>query len=339
MHFSWDVNASASRLVSSMTGRLVVGRYRLGQVLERGTLYTTYEAYDVETKAPVAIELLEKPMNAGLPGAKALRREARRLVDAAHAGLRAVHTVGVEGGVPFLVTAPFAGESLRERLTRSGPLAVAESVAIALQVIDALALAHAAGLVHGNLEPEKIRLVPGASGATVARVMGLGVPALLATMRDVDARRLGTPPYLAPEQLDAAAPVTEEVTDVWGIGLLVFEMLTGRRAFDGTSVENVSRQIATPGMVRVRHLRAEVPMSLERIVNAALARARQQRLSLRDLRRALLDVQVECVPKLASTTARMVQKPTGIVDLSDPCDDVEGTTDLYVFVETDLGSL
>jgi serine/threonine-protein kinase len=330
LHGSRDVNAR-------VTGRLVVGRYRLGQVLDQGTLYTTYEAYDVETKAPVAIELLAKPAGAGLPAAKLLRREARRLVDAAHPGLRAVQTVGVEDGVPFVVTAPLSGESLRERLTRSGPLPVTEGVAVALQVIDAMKAAHAGGLVHGNLEPEKVRLVAGPSGATVAMVMGLGVPALLGTMRGVDTRRLGTPPYLAPEQLDSAAPVDDELTDVWGVGLLVVEMLTGRRAFEGKSVDDVARQIATPGMIRVRQLRPEVPLALERIVNATLARSREQRLSLSDLRRALLDVQVELAPKMPVKTAKMA-RPV-IADLTDPCDDAEGTTDLHVHVETDLGSL
>lgn len=323
------------RLVSDSTGRLLAGRYRLGGVVEQGTLSTTHDAYDVETREPVAIELLTRPKGAGLPSAKLLRREARRIVDTKHAGLRAARTVGVDDGVPFIVVEPLAGESLRQRLVRSGALSVAETLAITLQVIDAIAEAHAAGLAHGNLKPEKVRLTSGSNGKPIAKVMGIGVTALLGTMSAVDTRRLGTPPYLAPEQLTHAGGEADALTDVWTIGLLVFEMLTGRRAFEGASADEVARRISTAGTLRMRHLRPNVPVALEQIVNGTLAKSREQRLSLRDLRRALRDVETACT----TLEIRVPAVPTTIVDLGDPCDDVEGTTDLHVWVETDLGSL
>ena len=323
------------RLVNDSTGRLLAGRYRLGAVVEQGTLSTTHDAYDIETREAVAIELLTRPKGAGLPSAKLLRREARRIVDTKHAGLRAARTVGVDGGVPFIVVEPLAGESLRQRLLRSGALSVAETLAITLQVIDAVAAAHAAGLAHGNLKPEKIRLTSASNGKPVAKVMGIGVTALLGTMSAVDTRTLGTPPYLAPEQLTDAGGDADALTDVWTLGLLVFEMLTGRRAFEGASADEVARRISTAGTLRMRHLRPNVPVALEQIVNATLAKSREQRLSLRDLRRALLDVQTACT----TDEMRVPAAPTRIVNLSDPCDDVEGTTDLHVWVETDLGSL
>jgi len=205
----WDAvpTRRTLRLVSNLTGRLLVGRYRLGRMVDEATLSSTYEAYDVETREDVAVELIARPNGAGLPSARRLRREARRIVDTTHVGLRAARTIGVEGGVPFIVGEPVRGESLRHRLTRRGPLTIADSLAVALQIIDALATAHAGGLVHGNLEPEKIRLIVEPAGATAAKVMGLGVTTLLGTMHDVDTRRLGTPAYLAPEQLtDPGAP-------------------------------------------------------------------------------------------------------------------------------------
>jgi serine/threonine-protein kinase len=329
----WDAvpRKRTLRLVSKMTGRLLVGRYRLGRLVDDAALCATYEAYDVETKEQVAIELLSRPTGAGLPSATPLRREARRITDAVHPGLRVVRTIGVEGGVPFIVAGALTGESLRERLAR-GPLSIAHATSIALQVIGAMTVAHKAGLVHGNLKPEKIRITDGPNGAPVATVMGLGVTALLGTLRDVDTRRLGTPPYLAPEQLEDAREA-DELGDVWGIGLLLYEMLTGRRAFDGRTAQEVRLRIAAMSIVRLRHLRAEIPLPLERIVGATLARSREQRLTLRDLQRALVEVEAElaAVKKTA---------PFVIVNVGDPCDDdPEGTTDLLVHVETDLGLL
>ena len=101
--------------------------YRLGRLLDDAALCGTYEAYEMETGQPVAIELLARPDGAGLPSGAQLRREAQRIVDARHGGLRRVRSVGVEGGTPFIVADPLVGESLRARLKRSGPMPVAES--------------------------------------------------------------------------------------------------------------------------------------------------------------------------------------------------------------------
>jgi serine/threonine-protein kinase len=167
--------------------------------------------------------------------------------------------------------------------------------------------------------------------------MGLGVSTLIGTMRDVDTHRLGPPPYLAPEQLGVAA-VADALTDVWGIGLLLFEMLVGRRAFEGASADEVARLIVAPRLVRVREHRVDVPVAVDRIVSATLARSREQRLSLRDLRRALLDLmQGELAPPRAKT-ARIPIVPK-LPNLGEPCDDAEGTTDLHLHIETDLDSL
>ena len=239
-------------IVSNLTGRLLVGRYRLGRIVDEAALCSTYEAHDVDTREDVSVELITRPNGAGLPSARRLRREARRIVDTTHVGLRAARTIGVEGGVPFIVAEPVRGESLSHRLTRRGPLPIADCLAVALQIIDALATAHAGGIVHGNLAPEKIRLVVEPAGATLAKVMGLGVTTLLGTMRDVDTRGLGTPAYLAPEQLTGpgapgSAGAADELTDVWSVGLVLFEMLTGRRAFDGATAEELGRQIRPGG--------------------------------------------------------------------------------------------
>lgn len=319
------------RLVDGLAGRLLLGRYRLGRLIDESTLCGTYEAYDIETRKAVAVELFAAPKGAR-PSARDLRREAKRIVSAVHPSLRSVRDIGVDDSMPFIVAVPVTGPSLKERIESEGALPIREAVAIALQVIDAMSLAHANGLVHGNLKPSKVRTSKRADGTTAATVMGLGVTTLLRTMRDIDTRGLGTPPYLAPEQLTTTG-AADELTDVWGIGLLLFEMLTGKRAFDGTSADEVARRITGTTSVRLRHLRYELPVALERIVIAALARPREQRLSLRDLRRALEGVLPEC--PLPSAPAPEI----AVISCADPCDDVEGPTDLHVWVETDLGSL
>ncbi len=304
--------------------------------LEQSTLCATYEAHDLEMRERVAVELLACPPGAQRPAAAQLADEAQRLVDTRHPGLRVVRAIGVEGGFPFIVADAVTGKSLRNRITRGGPLAVADSVSIALQVIEAVGAAHRASLVHGNIAPAKIRLLEGPDGAHVARLMGLGVSALFRAMGGVDLRRLCKARYLAPELL-GGGEAPSELTDVWQLGLLLFEMLTGTRAYDGASVEEVARQIHASKFLPVRQPGAQIPLSLERIVNAALARSPDQRLSLRDLRRALLSVREE-LESPGDRTARMPGAPSRgptVVTVSDPCDDPHGTTDLHVYIETD----
>ncbi|MDB4936726.1 MAG: serine/threonine protein kinase [Labilithrix sp.] len=331
----WDAPSPkrTARLVDGLAGRVLVGRYRLGRLLDDAALCATYEAYEIETGRQVAVELVTLPRNAGPLQDTELRREAARIMRVTHPGLRTVRGVGSEGGAPFIVADPVAGESLRDRIVRKGPLRPEVGVAVALQIIEAIGAAHAAGLVHANLKPEKIRLRRNRGGRAAVTVMGLGVSTLLGTLRDVDTRGVGTPPYLAPEQLSGFG-TPDELTDVWGVGLLLFEAITGQRAFDGSTADEVGRRIACGRPPALRRACPAVPVSLDWIVAAALARRREHRLSLRDLHRALGDVRAELAHHVTPKPRNDI-----IVDCSDPCDDVEGTTDLHVFVDTDLGAL
>jgi eukaryotic-like serine/threonine-protein kinase len=339
----WDADAKKRtlRLVDGLVGRVLAGRYRLGHLVDDARLCGTYEAVEIETGKAVAIELIARPTDAGAVSGTQFRREAQRIVDTRHEGLRVVRSVAIERGAPFIVSEPVAGESLRDLLTRSGPMPIGESVAVALQVIDAVAAGHAADLVHANLKPEKIRLRATPSGIPHATVMGLGVTTLFGTLRDLDTRSIGTPPYLAPERLAGFTSATP-LSDVWCIGLLLFEMIAGHRAFDGVSAEDVARRIVVGGPASLRRMCSAVPVSLDRIVGGALAARPEERLSLRDLRRALHDVQPECAAvRMQSCRVPSSPKLTRdvIYNLSDPCDDFDATTDFNIPVETDLGSL
>jgi serine/threonine-protein kinase len=327
----WDGRSPkrTARLVNGLAGRVVDGRYKLGQLIDDAALCATYDAYEIETGKHVAIELLSLPPGAGPPADAQFHRDARRVASATHPGLRVVRAIGIEAGAPYIVSEPVHGESLRDRLTRTGRMPSDESVDIALAIIDAVAAGHAAGLVHANLKPEKIRMST-REGAPLVTVMGLGVSTLLATLRDVDTRGVGTPPYLSPEQLSGSG-AADELTDVWGIGLILFEMITGQRAFEGTTADEVGRRIAVEGAPKLRRVFPAAPAALERIVEATLARRREQRLSLRDLRRALCDLRDQRVryrpPPL---------RHDALFDLTDPCEDDEGTTDLHLIIDTDL---
>lgn len=217
-----------------MDGRSIGGRYRLLEPAGAGGTAAVWRATDERTGRPVAVKLLHPHLAADPEARERLQREALAMGGIDHPNVVAVRDLILDGDRPALIMDFVDGQSLAEAIATTGALPEDEALRIASEVATGLAAVHAAGLVHRDLKPANILL--GADGR--ARVTDLGIAANAdpgdAAITATDGVA-GTLRYLAPERLLGAPAVT--ATDVWGLGVVLVEMLTGEPAFPTSSIE------------------------------------------------------------------------------------------------------
>src|SRR5918911_3109469 len=225
-----------------MEGVRLAKRYELGERLGEGGMGVVYRATDLRTGGPVAIELLPPALAHSAVWRQRLEREAKLA-----AGLTSPRVVRVldlfeHEGTPVLVMEYVAGETLAQVLRERGRLPVAEALDLAREVARALAAAHAEGVIHRDLKPSNIKLVDGQ-----VKVLDFGLARLAAgDGLSASGGYLGTPEYSAPEQAEGQA---DERTDVYALGIVLYELLRGQPPFRGGSPLGVLRQ----------HVEAPVP--------------------------------------------------------------------------------
>jgi len=208
--------------IRSWLGRRV-GPYHVIAFLGAGGMGEVYRARDIRLDRDVAIKVLPSAFRPASDRLARFEREARLLAALNHPNIAAIHSLEESGGVPALVLELVEGPTLAERLA-DGPLASADAVDIGSQLADALHAAHAKGIVHRDLKPANIKLAPG----NIVKVLDFGLAKPLA---EDDGAVEGTPAYMSPEQV-RGQPVDAR-TDVWAFGCVLYETLTGRRAFNG----------------------------------------------------------------------------------------------------------
>ena len=252
--------------------RLVGDRYELAAQIGEGGSARVFEAVDRRLGRQVAVKLLNSGLAASADpaGRERFLREGPTSAAFLHRHAVAVFDAGEDSGELYIVMELVNGPSLARHLTSEGPLAVADAVRIATQVLGALAAAHAVGIVHRDVKPANILLTPDGD----AKLADFGIAKRLDELEDAVTRTgttIGTPRYLTPEQANGA-PLSA-ATDVYAMGIVLFEMLTGRTPFAGNSpIEVALAQQARPAP-DVREFRPEVPPP----VADALARALEKK--------------------------------------------------------------
>jgi serine/threonine protein kinase/dienelactone hydrolase len=247
-----------------------LGRYSIREQLGSGGMGVVYRAQDEKLERTVAIKMLRPGTLAGHEARRQFRREALALAKLNHSHIAAVYDVGDQDGIDYIVMEFVPGESLAARIGRSA-LEIREATTIASQVADALAEAHENGVIHRDLKPANVMITP----KGVAKVLDFGLAKLRAsadaTLSLAETRGLvGTPSYMSPEQ--AAGKTVDARTDLWSLGVLYFEALTGRTPFHGESILTVLRSIAEETAPPLRELRPEAPAQAERLVERALTK-------------------------------------------------------------------
>jgi eukaryotic-like serine/threonine-protein kinase len=268
-----------------LTESLLAGRYELRSLVGRGGIADVYSAFDRVLRRRVAVKLLREEMAGDHQVVGRFRREARAAASLGHPNIVSLHDVGDDGDVPFMVMELIPGETLSDVIWREAPLPPERVAEIGAMVADALAFAHQRGIVHRDVKPSNIMLSP--SGQV--KVLDFGIAGALAwTSVSGSAEVLGTAEYLSPEQ--ARGRALDGRSDIYSLGVVLYEMLTGRPPFEAESPEAVARMHVEEEPLPVRRVRPESPPALEGIVMRCLAKdpkARYQRAAqlAADLRR------------------------------------------------------
>ena len=245
-----------------------IGRYRIEALLGTGAMGEVYRAHDPAIDRLVAIKVVRPELVAGSGGEQLLerfRREARAAGRRFHPNIIAIWDFGDDNGTPFLVMELVEGQSLDQLIKSSGPLPQDRSVGIITQVLSALGFAHANGIVHRDIKPSNIMVLPGDQ----VKVADFGIARLEASEFTIVGDLLGTPAYMAPEQLSGGS--IDHRTDLFATGVILFEMLTGVKPFRGKSITEIISFMEKRGPEDIRALNPAVPEAMKHVIGKSVA--------------------------------------------------------------------
>ena len=266
-----------------------LGPYEIQAAIGAGGMGEVYKARDTRLDRTVAIKVLPAELSADPERRARFEREAKTIAGLTHPHICTLYDVGEHDGTTFLVMEHLPGQTLADRLLK-GPLPLAQALDIATQIADALAAAHKHGIIHRDLKPGNVMLTGGGSGrsgVTSAKLLDFGLAKLVAHGEQpalasgasaatqslpmtVRGTIVGTLQYMAPEQLEGKE--ADARTDLWALGALLYEMVTGKRAFQADSDVSLIGAILNTEPAGLATLQPLTPPSLERLVKKCLAK-------------------------------------------------------------------
>jgi eukaryotic-like serine/threonine-protein kinase len=272
---------------------VVVAHYEIQEPLGRGGMGVVYRARDRRLGRTVALKFLPPALSADARAKRRFLAEARAAAALDHPNVCTVHEIGeTDEGQLFIAMAFVEGQSLRQAIDR-GPLAVAQAVDIARQIAAALQCAHARGIVHRDVKPANVML----ASDGVVKLVDFGVAKLEDSTLTGAGATPGTVAYMSPEQVRGEQ--VDHRTDLWSLGVVLYEMLAGARPFTGATDAMIYRAIAESAPPPVRSRRTDVPTELESVVARALANDRERRFQSAEEMREALRLVREGVPPAA----------------------------------------
>jgi serine/threonine-protein kinase len=267
-------------LAGIQEGEILDGKYRIERILGVGGMGMVVAARHLQLDERVAIKFLLPGLLADADAVGRFLREARAAVKIRSDHVARVLDVGTSpAGGPYIVMEYLEGGDLAARLKRHGPLPVEEAVDFVLQACVALADAHGIGIVHRDLKPANLFCLLRTDGQLVIKVLDFGISKVSgATGPDAGMSLtsttsvMGSPLYMSPEQMRSARDVDRR-TDIWALGIVLFELLTGRPPFLGDTLPDVAIKVATEPPPSVQSLRADVPAGLEAVILRCLQKS------------------------------------------------------------------
>src|SRR5579859_4011315 len=260
-----------------------LGPYEIGAPLGAGGMGEVYRARDTRLERTVAIKILPEQLSSDPIRKQRFEREAKTISSLNHPHICVLHDVGSQDGISYLVMECVEGETLAKRLEK-GPLPLEQVLKYGMQIADALDKAHRSGVVHRDLKPGNIMLT--SSGAKLLD-FGLAKPAaptatvatLSATKADSPVTQqgtiVGTFQYMSPEQVEGKE--LDGRSDIFSLGVVLYEMLTGQKAFKGKSQLSVASAILEKEPEPISTLKPMTPPSLDRVIRRCLAKDPEER--------------------------------------------------------------
>ncbi|MFL5845568.1 MAG: protein kinase domain-containing protein [Solirubrobacteraceae bacterium] len=253
--------------MTAPVGTLLNDRYRLDAQVGTGGMSTVYKAFDTVLERCVAIKLMHRPLAQDSDQLERFRREARAVAQLNHPHIVGVIDAGEDDGAPFIVFEFVEGETLKDRIRRNGRLAIPEAVAYAIEIARALGAAHAQGIVHRDVKPQNVLV----DEEGTAKVTDFGIARTLDQEGlTADGRVLGTTDYVSPEQA-LGHPVTGQ-SDLYSLGIVLWEMLTGDVPFRGENQVAVAMKHVREEIPDLQQRRPEVSSALAAVVDRATAK-------------------------------------------------------------------
>ncbi|HEY1399191.1 protein kinase domain-containing protein [Roseateles sp.] len=265
----------AAKVASNEAPVRQVGRFQVLDRIGRGGMASVFKAHDPSIGRDVAIKFLHASLCEDEEYHARFLREARASGSLSHPNIVTVHDVGEVDGRPYMAMELLDGEPLADLLEPGTPLAIRDTVVMAIQLARALDYAHKRGIVHRDIKPGNIARV---RGTLDIKVMDFGIAHMESTKGEQRTRVgdvLGTPQYMAPEQMNGEK--IDGRSDLFSVGIVLYQMLTGVRPFTGDSVVNLALKIAKDDPTPLNKLRPEIPASLRRVVDRCLAKAPENR--------------------------------------------------------------
>jgi hypothetical protein len=262
-------------------GDILAGKYRVDRVLGIGGMGVVVAAHHIQLDEHVAIKFLLPQALANAEAVARFDREARAAVKIKSEHVARVIDVGkLENGAPYMVMEYLEGRDLSAWLTERGPLPVEQAVEFVLQACEAIAEAHAMGIVHRDLKPANLYCIRRPDGALSVKVLDFGISKSTSGAGAMSMTRthtvMGSPLYMSPEQMESSKGVDARA-DIWALGVILFELVTGRVPFEGEAITELVLKIVTAAPPILLGAMPGVPPGLDPIIHKCLEKKRENR--------------------------------------------------------------
>lgn len=303
---------------------LLNNRYQLQESLGRGGMALVYRGYDRTLERQVAIKILRQDFVHDATFRERFRQEAKAAANLAHPNIVTVHDFGMTEDSLFIVMEHIPGTDLKSLIKRRGRLPLEEALPLIIQACAGVGYAHRAGLVHCDIKPHNMLVTPDQR----LKVTDFGIARALASIRPDEQSSVvwGSPQYFAPEQAAGGAP--SPASDVYALGVTLYEMLTGQLPFNGTTAAELAQQHRYAPPPAPRSLNPSLPIGIEEILFKVLAKEPAARYRTADqFGRILLTLkhQIEThstpISDTATPVARTLPKPSPAPVAAHPVDD------------------
>ncbi len=262
-------------------GEVLGGKFRVERVLGVGGMGVVVAATHLQLGQLVALKFMFRPATAHPEHVARFEREARAAVRLKSDHVAKVTDVGkLDDGAPYMVMEFLEGNDLDHHLERQGPLPVQLAVDFVMQACEAVAEAHSLGIVHRDLKPKNLFLTEKLGGKQVVKVLDFGISKMMDEAGDMSltstTQVMGSPNYMSPEQLRSARDVDAR-TDIWALGAILYELLTGRVPFPAESVTQLTAMVIADAPRPPSQLRPDLPRALEAVILKCLEKSREDR--------------------------------------------------------------